>query len=223
MFTIVGRAALVGMLAIAALSASAGAASSALGHVRGTITKVTSTSLAIATSRGPVEVGLTSSTAIAGVVPASLSDIKSNSFLGVTNIRMTGAARAVGVLLLPDSLRSTRSGNFAWDFPTAGSSNSAMTNGTVHAAMTNGTTQSSMTNGTVSHSSNNGALTVTLDYKGGTTVVMIPPGTPVARIVPASRSTLKPGAHVFAFVSSSNGKSTAVRLIVGEQGIVPPM
>jgi hypothetical protein len=214
------RLTLAGILTISAFSgwpAIASAAAPALTHVRGTIEKVTPTTLTIATTGGPVDVGLAKSTGIVGAAPASFSDIKPNEFIGVTNVPRAGSpARALGVFILPDAFRSSQSGSFAWDFPSAGTSGSRMTNGTISQG-------SRMTNGTVSSFSQTGPLTVTLAYPGGSINTTIPSNTPVVRVEPASVAILKPGAHVFAAVASASGHPTAAQIVVGENGVTPPM
>jgi hypothetical protein len=218
-------AAVAGGLAISSLPVAAEPAPP-VQHVRGTVVKASDTSMTVATSEGSMTLSLTAKTIVAGVVPASISDIRPNSFIGVTNIPRPGDARAVGVFLLPDALKN-QAGNFPWDYPGAEASGSRMTNGQVAlgSRMTNGNVSlgSRMTNGTVSHASSNGPLRVTVSYKGGSIDAVIPPNTPVVRVVPATWKALTPGAHVFAAAVPGNKQLTAVQIIVGEQGVTPPM
>jgi hypothetical protein len=196
-------------------------------HVRGTISNVTATAMTVATSRGTVTLALGPKTAVVEALPASHSDIKPNSFLGVTSIPGANDAQAVGVLLIPDAFRNAPA-DAGWDWPGAGSG-SSMTNGTVTAGshMTNGTvtTGSHMTNGTVSSATSSGPLTVTLNYtsQAGSKLVTIPEGTPVVRIVFANRSALKPGSHVFVFAANENGQLAAGIIVAGAPGVTPPM
>jgi hypothetical protein len=196
-------------------------------HVRGTISNVTANALTVATNRGTVSLALGPKTTIVEALPASLSDIKPNSFLGVTSIPDAGDAKAVGVLLIPDAFRNAPA-DAGWDWPGTGSG-SSMTNGTVTAGshMTNGTVTagSQMTNGTASFAKRGGPLTVTLNYtsQAGSKLVTIPDGTPVVRIVFADRSALKPGSHLFVFAADSNGQLGAGIIVVGAPGVTPPM
>ncbi|MBV8638515.1 MAG: hypothetical protein JO322_10545 [Candidatus Eremiobacteraeota bacterium] len=183
--------------------------------IRGTVADASASSVTIATSEGPVTIALAPKTAIAGVVPAKLSDIRQNAFIGVTNIPQPGGARAVGVFLLPDALKN-EAGSFPWDYPASGAGGSRMTNGDVSLG-------SRMTNGTVSKASSEGPLTVTVAYHGGSIDATIPANTPVVRIVPATWKTLARGAHVFAAVHGVDNRPTAAQIVVGEQGVVPPM
>jgi hypothetical protein len=158
---------------------------------------------------------------------ASRSDIKPNSFLGVTNVPGPNNAQAVGVLLLPDAFRNAPA-NAGWDWPAAGSG-SSMTNGTVQLAshMTNGTVApvSHMTNGTVSAASGSGPLTVALNYtsQGGSELMTIPADTPIVRIAFSNRSALKAGSHLFVFAANNNGQLGAAIVVVGAPGVTPPM
>ena len=196
-------------------------------HIRGTIASTTATALTVDTNRGTVTLALGPRTAIVEAFPASRSDIKPNTFLGVTNLPGPNNAQAVGVLLIPDAFRNAPA-NAGWDWPVAGSG-SNMTNGTVELAshMTNGTVQpvSHMTNGTVSAASGAGPLTVTLNYtsQSGSELMTIPAGTPVARLAFSNRSALKAGSHLFVFAAKSNGQLDAAIIVVGAPGVTPPM
>lgn len=196
-------------------------------HIRGTIASVTASALTVNTNRGTVTLGLAPETKIVEAFPASRSDIKPNSFIGVTNIPAANNAQAVGVLLLPDAFRNGPA-NAGWDWPGTGSG-SNMTNGTVALAshMTNGTVApaSHMTNGTVSSAPGNGPFTITLNYtsQSGSELMTIPADTPVTRLAFANRSALRPGLHLFVFAANNNGQLGAAIIVVGAPGIIPPM
>ena len=196
-------------------------------HVRGTISHVTATALTVATSRGAVTLALGPKTIVVEAFPASLSDIKPNSLLGVASVPSADDASAVGVLLLPNAFRNAPA-DAAWDWPGA-RGGSSITNGAVAAAshMTNGTVQltSRMTNGTVSSATSGGPLTLTLNYtsQAGSKLVTIPAGTPVVRLAVANRSALKPGSHLFIFAAKNNGHLAAGIIVVGAPGVTVPM
>ena len=196
-------------------------------HVRGTISNVTASSLTVATSRGAVTLALAPQTKILQATRASRSDIKPNSFIGVTNVPGANNAQAVGVLLLPDAFRNGPA-NAGWDWPAAGGG-SNMTNGTVELAshMTNGTVRpvSHMTNGTVSAASGSAPYTISLNYtsQSGSELVTIPANAPVVRVAFSNRSALKPGSHLFVFAANTNGQLGAAIVVVGAPGVTPPM
>lgn len=185
-------------------------------HVRGTISRVTATALTVATNRGAVTLALGPKTTIVEAYPASLSEIKPNSLLGVASVPSADDASAVGVLLLPDAFRNAPA-DASWDWPGA-RGGSSMTNGAVQLS-------SSMTNGTVSSASSSGPLTLTLNYtsQAGSKLVTIPAGTPVVRLAVANRSALRPGSHLFVFAAKNNGHLAAGIIIVGASGVTPPM
>jgi hypothetical protein len=186
-------------------------------HIRGTVVKATATSVTIATDHGNTTVAIAPSSVILGVVPAKLSDVKANTFVGISNFGPSDDARAYGVFILPEALRSGFEGSAPWDLTTAGASGSHMTNG----MMSSNT--SHMTNGNLSKSSASGPLRLTLTYKGGSTDAVVPPNTPVVRAEQATWKTLAPGAHLFAAVIPGHGGSTVALIVVGEHNIVPPM
>lgn len=184
-------------------------------HIRGTVANASASVLAVKADRGTLQVTVLPSTAVAGVVPGSASDIKPNTFIGAANVPSGGSSRALEVVVFPNSMRGTGEGDYAWDLQANGQS-SMMTNGSVSRG-------SMMTNGTVSHASASGPLTVTVTYKGGSKRITVPAGAPIVRVVPGDRSLLKPGAHVFIVAKPAGARPVAARIIVGEQGAVPPM
>ena len=63
-----------------------------------------------------------------------------------------------------------------------------------------------------------------MSYKGGEKTIVVPPNAPVVTFEPGSRDMLVPGAHVIVFgTKAADGKVTANRILVGKNGLVPPM
>ena len=194
-------------------------------HVRGAVQTVNGQALTIATSAGSVRVQLAPSTAIATVVQSDRAHLTDGSFLGITSVvAPDGSRRAVEVHVFPESMRGTGEGSRGWDWPGA-SADSKMTNGTA-SKMTNGTvSNSTMTNGTVTAA---GGSSLTLQYKDGASkgsqAITIPPGVPVNAIEPGQSADLQPGVHVFVVATrDSAGVLVADRVLVGKDGVVPPM
>ena len=194
-------------------------------HVRGAVQTVNGQALTIATSAGSVRVQLAPSTAIATVVQSDRAHLTDGSFLGITSVvAPDGSRRAVEVHVFPESMRGTGEGSRGWDWPGA-SADSKMTNGTA-SKMTNGTvSNSTMTNGTVTAA---GGSSLTLQYKDGASkgsqAITIPPGVPVDAIEPGQSADLQPGVHVFVVATrDSAGVLVADRVLVGKDGVVPPM
>ena len=86
-------------------------------RVRGTIERVDGTTCVVK-ARDGAELKLTvaDNAQIAGIVKASLSDIKQNSFVGVTAMpQPDGSLNAVEVHIFPESMRGTGEGHYPWD------------------------------------------------------------------------------------------------------------
>ena len=204
-------------VAFSLAAAESATAAPAPQHVRGTIASFSSGTLMVATATGPVSLQLAPKARIAGILPANVGDIKPGTFIGTANAPMAGTARALEVVVFPDSMRGTGEGDYPWDLPSGGKK-SAMTNGTI--APSHG---SSMTNATVSRVGTGAVRMVTVTYKGGMKRIAIPPNVPVVRVEAGSRALLIKGAHVFVVAAPQGGKLTAMFVAAGENGTVPPM
>jgi hypothetical protein len=139
------------------------------------------------------------------IVKALLSDIKQNSFIGVTGMpQADGSQKAVEIHIFPEALRGTGEGHRPWDLMP----NSTMTNATV-AQMVKGVEGDE----------------ITLKYKDGEKKIVVAPDTAIVTYVPADKSELKPGAKIF--ISAANKKEDgtleAATISVGRDGITPPM
>ena len=53
--------------------------------------------------------------------------------------------------------------------------------------------------------------------------IVVPEGIPIVTVKPGDRSLLVPGAKVFVFAQTRDGKLTAMRATVGRNGFAPPM
>jgi hypothetical protein len=218
-------------------------------RVRGTVQSLTAQTLTITTASGVVRVTLAPASKYSALVPSDRAHVKPGSFLGITSVAQPdGSQRAVEIHVFPESMRGTGEGSYPWDWPGAAGSKGAaphskMTNGTVStpgggappSKMTNGTvsaagaaSHSKMTNGTVSKQTGGGE-SLTLTYKGaggaaGAQPIIIPPGIPIVTFAPGAVQDLKPGAHVFVIATrQANGALTADRVLVGKNGLTPPM
>jgi hypothetical protein len=169
----------------------------------------------------------------ATLIPSDRAHVKPGSFLGITSVRQpNGSQKAVEIHVFPESMRGTGEGSYPWDWPgTAGSKGAAphskMTNGTVSAPGGNAAPPSKMTNGTVGKQASGGD-SLTLAYKGiggtGAQPIVIPPGIPIVTFAPGTVQDLKPGAHVFVIAAKqANGALKADRVLVGKNGLTPPM
>ena len=220
-------------------------------HLRGEITSVSNNSFKLQAKDGTVhEVKLSSDTAIAIAMPGDLNNIEEGTFIGTANVKRDGDNTALEMVIFPPSMTGTGLGDYGWDLSpsmvnktvqtakdsdkqsggsmTAGSS---MTNGTVTSKSSGSdssgsmTAGSSMTNGTVTQSANDSdKMTLTVDYGQGSKTIVVPKDVPTVKVAPGQVSDLETGEHAFAIVSSNGKKGyTAKKIIVGQNGTVPPM
>ena len=174
-------------------------------RIRGTITQVDGPTLTIATREGAtVRVTLKPGARVAAVVPAELAAAKPGSFVGTAAVpQADGTLKAQEVLIFPEAMRGVGEGHRPWDL----TPDSTMTNATVEA--------------TVAAASGH---ELTLTYQGGQQRLVVPPGTPIVTLEPGDEKLLQPGNHVFLGASPDGaGGFSATRIMVGKDGLVPPM
>ena len=174
-------------------------------RVRGEVEQLNGNVLKVKTREGPSrDITLAPNFAVTGVTTAELSSIAANSFVGVAAVpQPEGMLRALEVLVFPESARGSGEGHYPWDL----------------------TPESTMTNATVADlASQPSGRVMTLRYKDGEKKVLVPEGVPVVTFAPADASMLKSGAHVFVSATKQpDGSLTAARVLVGKDGLVPPM
>jgi len=187
------------------LSAAAIAQPAPQSHIRGTIRAVGENSLTIATRDGQtVTVALKQPLTVATVKRLDISAIRSGTFIGTAaRPGPNGELVAMEVVVFPESLRGTGEGNYAWDLAPG----SSMVNANISALV-----------------KNSAGRDLTLSYKGGSTKVVVPPNVPIVEPAPAHRADLKPGAPVFLTPTrAEDGSLSTARVIVGKDGVAPPM
>ena len=196
-------------------------------HVRGKVVSIDAAAIVVATANGSVRVQLAPETGFATVVKSDRQHLTDGSFLGIASVTASdGSERATGVTILPEAQRASAEGQFDWDLPST-ATGSKMTNGTAASSkMTNGTaTSSKMTNGTASTTP---AGSVTLQFKDGeqnrSQAITIPADTPVVALAPGQAADVQRGAHAVVFAHrDAGGTLIADRVIVGKNGVVPPL
>ena len=174
-------------------------------RVRGTVEAVDGPVLTVKSRDGQTtyKVKLTDNAAVRGIVKAALSDIKDNSFIGVTGTPQSdGSQKAVEIHIFPEPMRGTGEGHRPWDLVP----NSTMTNATV----------SQMVKGVQGNE-------ITLKYKEGEKKIVVAPETVIVTYVPGDKSELKPGANVAFAAATKNpdGSFSAARVNVGRGDYVP--
>lgn len=173
-------------------------------RTRGTLTAVSGNTLELKMRGGDmVEVILADDAKVLGVTHAPLSAIKPNSFIGTATAPMPdGTLRALEVTVFPESMRGAGEGHYDWDLGRS----STMTNGTVGALV--GTRGRRMT----------------VTYKGGTKQILVPADVPVVDIEPATLAQVAPGMQAVVFgPKGADGKVDGKLIIIGENGVAPPM
>ncbi|CAJ0795278.1 hypothetical protein LMG7141_03068 [Ralstonia condita] len=168
--------------------------------VHGNAVDVTDTSGTKATVALPANVSVTQ------VAPIEPSAIQAGSYIGTAAVRQAdGTLRALEVHVFPEAMRGTGDGHRPYDL----GANSSMTNGTVEQA------------GPVTGAR---GRTLSVRYKDGEQRIVVPPEVPIVTFAPGRRDELKAGAHVVMFVrADAQGVLTAQRVLVGKDGMVPPM
>jgi hypothetical protein len=174
-------------------------------RVRGTIERIDGSTYVIKARDGTeLKVTLADNPQIAGVVKASLSDIKQGSFVGVTAMpQADGSQSALEVHIFPEAMRGTGEGHYPWDLRPQ----STMTNANVEQVVTAVDGQ-----------------TLTLKYKDGEKRIFVPANTPIVVYVAGDKSDLKPGAKLFIVaVKQPDGTLQGRAWRVGRDGVTPPM
>ena len=174
-------------------------------RIRGTIERVEDPTYTVKARDGAeVKLTLSDKPQIAGVVKASLSDIKQGSFVGVTAMpQADGTLRAVEVHIFPETMRGSGEGHYPWDLRPQ----STMTNANVDQVVT-------AVDG----------RTLTLKYKEGEKKVLVPAEAPIVAYVVGDKNDLKPGAKVFVVAAKRPDGSLEGRAWrVGRDGLTPPM
>jgi hypothetical protein len=174
-------------------------------RVRGTIASLNGQDLVVASrDGGPISIKLAADYAVTAVVKADMSDVAVGKFVGIAAIPQgSEPEKAIEVLVLPESARGSNEGHYAWDL----------------------TPESMMTNATVVEAVDKvEGRTLTLKHKDGENRITVPKGVPIVTFASGDRSLLTPGAGVMVPAAKQpDGTMTAGRILVGKDGVKPPM
>ncbi|QND54668.1 hypothetical protein HB779_22530 (plasmid) [Phyllobacterium sp. 628] len=174
-------------------------------RVRGTVGSLDGTTLTVKTREGETAtVALKEGWQVSSVAKASVDDIKPGDFVGIASLpKADGGDGALEVVLFPAAMKGTGEGSYAWDLKP----NSSMTNATVADAV-----------------KSVDGRTVTVKYQGKEKKISITDGTPIVTFAPATTADLTPGAVVFVpSEKAKDGTISSSRVVVGTNGVVPPM
>ena len=190
----------------AAAAIAAASAQQQTVRVRGTIEAVDGQTMNVTTRDGTkLMIKIADNVAVAGLVTASMSDIKVGSYVGAAGMpQEDGSQRALEVLIFPEAMRGTAEGFLPWDLRP----NSTMTNATVAEVV-----------------AKVDGYTMRLKYKDGEKTIVVPPDAPIVAYVPGDKSELKPGAKIFiaGAAKQPDGSLVAARVGVGRDSLTPPM
>ncbi len=197
---------LTSILSVTVLSAPASAEDKKAApiHVRGSIVDYQGSTLKVKTREGEtMDVALADDWKLAGVANAKVTDIKPGDFVGIASLpKADGGDGALEVVIFPPAMKGTGEGSYGWDLKP----------------------DSSMTNATVADAVKGvDGRTVTVTYHGKEKKIAIPDGTPVVTIAGATKDDLVPGAVVFITAEKAATGPIAHQVVVGKNGVVPPM
>jgi hypothetical protein len=174
-------------------------------RVRGTVESLDGATLSVKTREGAnAKIMLKDGWQVSSVAKASVDDIKPGDYVGIASLpTASGGDGALEVLIFPAAMKGTGEGSYAWDLKP----NSSMTNATVADAV-----------------KSVDGRTLTVAYKGKEKKISIPDGTPVVTFAPATVSDIQAGATVFVpSEKATDGALSSGRVVVGTNGVVPPM
>jgi hypothetical protein len=132
-------------------------------------------------------------------------DVKQGVFVGITAMpQPDGSQKAVEIHIFPEALRGLGEGHRPWDLV----ANSTMTNANIDSEV----------------ASADGKELV-LKYKDGEKKFIVPANVEVVMFAPAAASDLKPGEGIFVPGGKklADGSVEAGRVVVGRNGVKPPM
>ena len=162
--------------------------------IRGQLVSVSDSVLTVSSRDGnDVQVKIDQPIEVYSRVPAKLSDVKPNSFVGITSVpQADGSLHATEIHIFPEKLRGTNEGSFLMGQRGGGQGGNGnrMTNGTV--AAPSGGSGNRMTNGTVGAQSGN---TVTVRFQNDSQTIVIPANVTVTEIA-KTNTKLTPGMNV---------------------------
>ena len=191
----------------ATLLSTAAFAQAPVAVVRGTITAVVDdgSSLKFKSRAGEiVTVRITPKTRFVEVVRASRDDLKPDSFIGIAAVPdKDDTLMALEVHIFPEAMRGTGEGFRPFDL----APKSSMTNGALNTRV-----------GGVDGDE------LTVSYKGGEKKIRLPADAPIVAFAPGDKANLKPGAAaIVRGVKAEDGAIDAGAVLIGRDGLVPPM
>jgi len=182
-------------------------------HVRGKLAEVDGGALAIDTDVGDRKsVMLAKEAGVFIVDSASLEDIKEGQFVGITSIMSQGQRVALEVHIFSEDLRGLAEGHYPWSLV---EEENMMTNANVAKLVSVGDDRQLTVN---YMEGEEGAQTE------GEQTIVVPPEAVVVNFTATTREKLLPGETVFLLaVDGEDGSVVSPAIVVGQNGVEPPM
>jgi pimeloyl-ACP methyl ester carboxylesterase len=182
-----------------------------LSGIMGQVKSVTPSSIEIGTKSGIVSLGITQPLTTYRQVPSDLSQVTSDSYVGVASEEgPDGTEVAKQILVFPPELRGAAEGSVLLDAPAGPAKPSRMTNGSVSGRPV-AQSRSRMTNGVLQKG---GGTTLVVRYQDGARTISVPAGVPVTR-VEAGSVAVEPGGIAYAVtVKQSDGELATSSIFV---------
>jgi hypothetical protein len=173
-------------------------------RLRGTVDTFAAPNLVIQERNGRrILLILPETTGIVEVIPSDITAIQPGSFVGAAALpRADGRLQALEVVVFPEAARGSGEGHFQWDLKP----------------------DSSMTNATVTDLARSSeGRTLMLRYRDGEQKMLVPDGVPIVTLGPGNGSLIVPGAKVFIVAEPEQDRLIVRRLLIGRNGLQPPM
>jgi hypothetical protein len=178
-------------------------------RVRGQIEKVDGNTLGVKARDGTgLTIAVPDNVRVMALIPASLADIRPNSYIGVTaEPQPDGTQKAIAIHIFPEAMRGTGEGHMAWDLRPG----TTMTNAAVE------TTVASVDGQVMT-------VKYRMGERSGEQKVLVPPGTPIVTYAPGNKDELKPGAQIIIMNAQRQADGTlAAQAVNVGRGVTPPM
>lgn len=182
--------------------------------VRGQLVSMSDSTLVVDSRGNQVTVAFSPPLEVYSRVPAKLSDVKPNSFVGITSApQADGTMRASEIHIFPEKLRGTNEGSFPMaqrGGAGAPGGGNTMTNGTVSGG---GNAGNQMTNGTVGTQNGN---SLTVKFQSDSQIIVISPNVTVTALT-LTNTKLTPGTNVVVQTTKApDGSLRATRVMLSQ-------
>src|SRR4051794_20712871 len=192
---------IAGAWIVGALIVLAAEPAMAAGHVRGTVAAVKEGVISVQTASGVEEINAPAGTPLFLVSKTDLAAVQPNKFVGIASVEQGGKRVAKEVTVFAEPLRGLAEGHYPWDL---------------------GSERNMMTNANIATVNNVGAdRELKLNYKGGEQTIEVPDSAPVVAFDKTGPEQLVAGRKVFVIVKE--GTKDAGAVVIGAEGVTPPM